>query len=444
MKKTVIWIAIILISFFAVGVFLLHKDLVEQNIELAGSNGCELRKVLHHYQTTGEEQKERFARFIIANMLRKGCIFYVNDKGERKVQSDLEYITADFLIENIDLAVEVWKKYPWCSHLTEREFCRDLLPYRIKNEPLENWRAFYYHKYRKIVDSLAKKRASMKEVVFFFNQNYGKKYLHEAGKIRGDMSYLEIEKLGGGTCDHLALNAVQMLRSIGIPLNLDELPYHGKVNGGHAYNSFTDEQGTFIYFSPYDREPERKQWVAPIVNRISFTSPRYRKVTSYYYKTADIMLLETDLWIATFNGGKFKKIMDGKRVGDQNLFEEISCGLLYFPMKQEAQLVGMNPFIMDSCGNPQYIPYPEKDKKITINGIHLYDVKSKLLLNNKPYILKGWNQGWVDLKNGVARDSITLDFGEVSDYKLFLVYGNTYMGKMQRPFIFKNGVPIYY
>lgn len=140
------------------------------------------------------------------------------------------------------------------------------------------------------------------------------------------------------------------------------------------------------------------------------------------------MLPETDLWIATFNGGKFKKIMDGKRVGDQNLFEEISCGLLYFPMKQEAQLVGMNPFIMDSCGNPQYIPYPEKDKKITINGIHLYDVKSKLLLNNKPYILKGWNQGWVDLKNGVARDSITLDFGEVSDYKLFLVYGNTYYG----------------
>lgn len=66
-----------------------------------------------------------------------------------------------------------------------------------------------------------------------------------------------MEKIGGGTCDRLALNAVQVMRSIGIPLDLDELPYHGKVNGGHAYNSFTDEKGQFHYFSPYEREPER-------------------------------------------------------------------------------------------------------------------------------------------------------------------------------------------
>ena len=50
----------------------------------------------------------------------------------------------------------------------------------------------------------------------------------------------------------------QILRSLGIPLNYDILPYHGKINGGHAYNSFTDENGVFYYFSPYEREPERK------------------------------------------------------------------------------------------------------------------------------------------------------------------------------------------
>lgn len=180
------------------------------------------------------------------------------------------------MIDNIDLAVETWKKYPWCRHLTEDEFCEQLLPYRVKTEPLENWRSYYYTKYKAVADSMADIHATMEELVFFFNSRYGKKYTHETEKYPGDLSFHLIEEIGGGTCDHLALNAVQVLRSIGIPLNLDVLPFHGKVNGGHAYNSFTDEKGVFHYFSPYEREPERKQWVAPVVRRITILSFKFR------------------------------------------------------------------------------------------------------------------------------------------------------------------------
>ena len=120
------------------------------------------------------------------------------------ITSDLHAIRADFLIENIDLAFEVWKKYHWCSRLTEQEFCRLILPYRIKNEPLEDWRNFYYHKYKDVADSLAAAGVTMQEVVFFFNTHYGKRYTHDAEKYRGDLSYKLIEEIGGGTCDHQA------------------------------------------------------------------------------------------------------------------------------------------------------------------------------------------------------------------------------------------------
>ena len=122
------------------------ETVLERNIRWAKENGTQLEQVLEHYQQTGEEQKERCARYLIEHMDRRAAFTYEGIVQEKEIITpDLFAIRTDFLIENIDLAFEVWKKYPWCSHLTEQEFCRLILPYRMKNEPLEDWRSFYYH-----------------------------------------------------------------------------------------------------------------------------------------------------------------------------------------------------------------------------------------------------------------------------------------------------------
>ena len=79
-----------------------------------------------------------------------------------------------------------------------------------------------------------------------------------------------------------------------------------------------------------------------------------------------------------------------------------------------------------------------------MNGIRLYDVKRVLSLGDEVYTLKGWDNGWHDLATAVSDDSMTLDFGCVPDYGLFVVYGNTYMGRMQRPFVKEGDEIIYY
>lgn len=140
--------------------YLFPETLAERNIRLAGKNGKQLAQVLEHYRRTGEEQKERCARFLIAYMDRRAAITYEEGIGQKTkiVTPDLLAIRADFLIENIDLAFEAWKRYPWCRHLTEDEFCRKLLPYRLKNEKLEGWRKFYYRRtslWKKPVAALA-------------------------------------------------------------------------------------------------------------------------------------------------------------------------------------------------------------------------------------------------------------------------------------------------
>ncbi|MCD8184637.1 MAG: hypothetical protein LUE99_17955 [Bacteroides sp.] len=154
---------------------------------MASGNRKELEKVLLHYHD--DLLKRRAACFLIENMRGKGTIRYIKQGKDSaflqlEPESDLTHITAPYLIENIDMAFEVWRKYPWCKHLSFDKFCRSILPYRTKQEPLDAWRAFYYSHYKTIADSLAESNASMKEIVFYFNSHFGKNISMELIKFQ--------------------------------------------------------------------------------------------------------------------------------------------------------------------------------------------------------------------------------------------------------------------
>lgn len=63
-------------------------------------------------------------------------------------------IKAEFLIHHIDQAFEVFEKRSWNKYLPFDDFCELILPYRIGDEPLEEWRGWYRERYESILDSL--------------------------------------------------------------------------------------------------------------------------------------------------------------------------------------------------------------------------------------------------------------------------------------------------
>lgn len=171
---------------FVIGFTLLSScsstpDRLDYALEFAGENRGELLKVLHHYE--GDSLKYRAARFLIENMphcyaYRQGGDMdsvkqirtYSNSFGqiERKrylrwegytYQNlpkiyDAHVITADYLIRNIDYAFVQWRKRPWNRNLSFDDFCEYLLPYRIGDEPLEDWRGLYEEDFRHLLDSV--------------------------------------------------------------------------------------------------------------------------------------------------------------------------------------------------------------------------------------------------------------------------------------------------
>jgi hypothetical protein len=139
---------------------------IEAVLKQAGDNRKELIKVLKHYsQNPADSLKLRAAGFLIVNMPGKYSAYYdapwndvataslrwtsSSDKrrvlnvyklGEPVVREDINCMTAEYLINNIELAFKVWQTRPWGKHIPFDAFCEEILPYRVDVEPLENWR----------------------------------------------------------------------------------------------------------------------------------------------------------------------------------------------------------------------------------------------------------------------------------------------------------------
>ena len=144
---------------------------LDQALQQAGENRAELEKVLDHYrQNPADSQKYRAAEYLIRYMPfhtsvggayeayydivdsllslpdRTGVmkqIERVSDSLKPQVytQRDIQVVSADYLIRNIEAAFEDWKHTGWAGHLNFDQFCEYLLPYKcIDTQPLDNWR----------------------------------------------------------------------------------------------------------------------------------------------------------------------------------------------------------------------------------------------------------------------------------------------------------------
>jgi len=96
----------------------------------------ELQGVLDHYKNSGDTLRYDAALFLIRNM--PGLVSV--DLVEKIEQPDVQYITAQYLIDNIDLAFQQSGKSLKDGSLPCRNFCEYVLPYRLGNEPLSDWR----------------------------------------------------------------------------------------------------------------------------------------------------------------------------------------------------------------------------------------------------------------------------------------------------------------
>jgi hypothetical protein len=275
-----------------------YSNELEAVLKQAGKNRRELEKVLKHYsREAADSLKLRAAEFLIVNMPGKYSEYYdapwndvatvclrwtsSSDKqrvldtykiGEPVVQEDINCITSEYLINNIELAFKMWQERPWGKHIPFDAFCEEILPYRIGVEPLENWRGKALASFADLDSVLNKPATTSVEACSIVNS------LLPRFKIDNDfppMNFSQSMASAKGTCADMATLAIFSMRALGIPVSYDFTPRWINISTGHSWNAVRDNMGDHISFMGADTNPyEPHQGVS---YRICLKGKVYRK-----------------------------------------------------------------------------------------------------------------------------------------------------------------------
>lgn len=221
------------------------------SLDFAGDNRASLQAALDSFAENPEQLAA--ARFIVRNLPHWYCyddarldsiesllgvvgnnedIWYFRDISGRDWQSfnytqlpkvyDSHTITAQYLIENIEAAYGLWKNKRWNFHLSQSDFNELLLPYRIGDEPISEWRSLYASYYGTLLDSLYAEGDDVlvaAQILANELQRQGFKYNVCASWPHRRAADLFLNR--AGPCRDQCDRAVYALRSCGIPCAID-------------------------------------------------------------------------------------------------------------------------------------------------------------------------------------------------------------------------------
>ncbi|MDR1860978.1 MAG: hypothetical protein LBR06_08690 [Bacteroidales bacterium] len=272
---------------------------IERVLKQAGHNRGELVKVLEYYRRNpADSLKLRAAEFLIANMPGKHSVYVdapwndqatvflrwtsSSDKqrvietfklGEPVVEDDVTHITADYLINNIEMAFEAWRGRPWGRHVTFETFCEEILPYRISTEPLENWRAKVQAGFADLDTFLNRPTMTAVEACSRINS------IMPRFSIDTDfptINYSQCMATTRGSCDNIAAVTAFVMRALGVPVTVDFVMRWAEHNSGHSWNSVCDSAGRHISFMGAEYNPGQ-----PHLGSYRLKSKAYRRIFAY-------------------------------------------------------------------------------------------------------------------------------------------------------------------
>ena len=428
-----------LIVFATLVAFSCSYDQVDVALRMAGENRGGLERVLEYFEKTGDKEKIAASRFLIGNMpghkSMRGAYEEYWDEADRTLSAsdgslsildslealkekydgriyydfDLNYISADYLIHDIETAFDQWRNGEWARHLTFDEFCEWLLPYTCSdNQPLMNWRDSLSDFARGFIDHLnecdefignpraAITRVNNKLIPMISKQ----KWIH-SGHGYPIYSPSVFVKLPGASCDEYMNNGILIMRSKGIPVGMDYTPQFSDRKYGHYWNVFPNIRGRSTVFTSFGINPDyphyaqakfakvfrrtyapNKDYLA-LLKRNSgrvpqmYDSPFFKDVTHDYQETVDlridlrngVKLSNRDVYICVFDNSEWKPVSWGRVRFGKAFFKNMGRNITYmaFGYSSDTLTPISDPFFVDGFGDVSYIGGAGKDVNETIS-----------------------------------------------------------------------------
>jgi hypothetical protein len=197
---------------------------LEAALVLAGTNRSELQAALD----TGIQKPYQMQalRFVVANL----------------PLSDLGKITQRELVDHYELALQARQESLYGQQYDDAAWAHFVLPPRMSQEPLSNWRPELY----KLLAPVVADARTLDEAALRVNAWCGSKVRFEQTQRR-DQGPLVTLAGGYGRCEELVLLFVDACRSVGIPARQAYCPWWAVQDNNHAWAEVLGSDGKWHY-----------------------------------------------------------------------------------------------------------------------------------------------------------------------------------------------------
>ena len=148
-------------------------------------------------------------------------------------EADRDTMSLALLIENVRLAHQVRKQYPWAQDLPEEVYLTDVLPYYVVDEVRDAWREELYELFAPAVDTCS----TLEEAIRAVNSNIpaltGVHY--NTLREKTNQSPRESMRQGMASCTGLSILLVDAYRAVGIPARFVGTASWHDNRGNHSW-----------------------------------------------------------------------------------------------------------------------------------------------------------------------------------------------------------------
>ena len=325
-----------------------------------------------------------------------------NHKPKRKYINDIEHISSNQIINNILLAYK-YRNKSWNNHLSDDQFNEYVIPYKIGDEYVEDWRTYFINKYGHIVDSLSQVSDSISAELLCFElikvlKQMHRVNIHSTNYFTNTLKPSTLDIMTCGTCKDYCDLVTLIFRSFGIPVATDGLL------GWHTWNALSCKDKTIdFYIEATPKDNQLKEWLdvvgwhnLPKIYRETFSenpqslalnhgseavpnfflNPYIIDVTEEYYKGYNITITPTNdissknfAYLKVWNN-KFIYVDWARRDNDDRFcFNNISDSVLYFPslFVNEIKNTPLSyPFVISQNTEHYFKPNHEKKEQMVL------------------------------------------------------------------------------
>jgi hypothetical protein len=208
---------------------------LQQALILAGSNRNELQK------------------FLDCNQSPEGKLLI-----QKARQSDLVNLTAQLLSDDLATVQKAKTNSKWADRIPPDIWQEYVLPYRVADEPLDDFKPDFYDKLAPIISSAQESgTAALLVHDWYYHQNNGGPWVgFKVSESRDQPPRILLNQTRIGRCFEMNLLCVALLRSVGIPARIAGTSYWMNDEYYHYWVEYYDTQtSSWLYFEGANPDP---------------------------------------------------------------------------------------------------------------------------------------------------------------------------------------------